>query len=220
MTETSPLVSCANPSYDEEVQPEDQRRAARASGGRPIPLVDLRIVDDEGTDVEWDGVSPGELQVRGATIIETYLGAGQPATTTDGWFATGDVATLDSTGLLRIVDRTKDLIKSGGEWISSLELEEALRAHPSVAEAAVTSRPDDQWDERPVAWVVPAPGHTIEVPDLRAHLGTRVASWWIPDDFRVLPEIPKTGTGKAAKAHLRQSADPAPGTHGREEQRA
>jgi fatty-acyl-CoA synthase len=216
MTETSPLVTCANPSYDEELLSTEQRRATRASAGRPIPLVDLRMVDDEGREVPWDGASPGELQVRGATIVDTYLGAQQPATTPDGWFSTGDVATLDRDGLLRIVDRTKDLIKSGGEWISSVELEEALITHPSVAEAVITSRPDDRWDERPVAWVVPAPGRTIDAAELRAHLLTMVASWWVPEDYRVLLEIPKTGTGKPAKAQLRALSVEHPDSCGRE----
>jgi len=138
----------------------------------------------------------GELQVRGPTIIDTYLGATGPALTNDGWFATGDVATIDDTGLVRIVDRTKDLIKSGGEWISSVELENALMSHPTVAEAAVTAKPDPRWGERPVAWVAPRPDRSIDPEALRHHLRTQVASWWIPEDNRVLAEIPKTGTGK------------------------
>ncbi len=209
MTETSPLVTCARPTPAELLQPASDRRAAFAAAGRPVPLVDLRLVDDDGAPVPFDGATAGELQVRGPTIVDTYLGAPGSALTSDGWFASGDLATIDPTGQLRIVDRTKDLIKSGGEWISSVELESALMSHPAVAEAAVTAKPDRRWSERPVAWVTPTPGHAIDRDELRAHLLTHVASWWVPDDIRVLTKIPRTGTGKVAKSTLRDmSAEP------------
>ncbi|MEV5807231.1 long-chain-fatty-acid--CoA ligase [Streptomyces parvulus] len=203
MTETSPLVTVARPIHADAGQTPAARRATMSAAGRPVPLVDVRTLTESGEPAEWGADVAGELQVRGPTVIDTYLGATDSALTPDGWFGTGDVATIDGTGLVRIVDRTKDLIKSGGEWISSVQLENALMAHPAVSEAAVTGKPDERWGERPVAWVVPQGGSTIDPETLREHLRTLVAPWWVPEDIRFLDEIPKTGTGKWAKTTLR-----------------
>ncbi|HEY8479946.1 MAG TPA: fatty acid--CoA ligase, partial [Spirillospora sp.] len=146
-----------------------------------------------------------ELQVAGPTVASRYFGSdpGEEKFTEDGWLRTGDVATLDRYGYVRIVDRTKDLVKSGGEWISSVALENEIMAHPDVLEAAVIGVEDAKWGERPLACVVLAPGKKLDVDGLRAHLTGRVASWWIPERIWILPEIPKTATGKFSKAALR-----------------
>lgn len=203
MTETSPLVTVARSTRDDMDKSAEERRAVWSAAGRPVPLVGLRLVADDGELAPLDGKATGELQVRGPTIVDRYLGAAESSLTPDGWFATGDVATIDPSGLLRIVDRKKDLIKSGGEWISSVELENALLSHATVGEAAVVARVDARWGERPVAWVAPAPGRTIDPEQLRAHLEGVAASWWIPQDIYVLDALPKTATGKWAKATLR-----------------
>jgi fatty-acyl-CoA synthase len=153
-----------------------------------------------------DGRSQGELQVAGATIAGAYFGAdnGADAFTADGWLRTGDVATIDEWGYLRIVDRSKDLVKSGGEWISSVALENAVMSDPRVREAAVIGVTDPRWGERPVACVVPSEGVNLTPDDVRDHLRGRVASWWIPERIEMMTEIPKTATGKWSKQTLRQ----------------
>ena len=176
-----------------------------AAPGPNVALTELRLVGDDGEPVEHDGTSPGELQVAGPTIAAGYFGAdpGGAAFTADGWLRTGDVATIDALGYLRIVDRTKDLVKSGGEWISSVELENEIMAHPAVREAAVVGVADQRWGERPVACVAVVPGQALDEQALRDHLSERVASWWIPDSFILVDEIPKTGTGKFSKVAVR-----------------
>src|SRR5512142_810360 len=161
---------------------------------------------DDGAELPRDGRTPGELQVAGATIASAYFGSdpGTAAFTPDGWLRTGDVATIDQWGYLRIVDRTKDLVKSGGEWISSVELENAVMSDPRVREAAVIGVTDPRWGERPVACVVPAAGVSLTPEDVRAHLRDRVAPWWIPERIEMMAEIPKTATGKWSKQALRQ----------------
>ena len=163
-------------------------------------------MSEDGTEQPRDGITPGELQVAGATIASAYFGSdpGAAAFTADGWLRTGDVATIDEWGYLRIVDRTKDLIKSGGEWISSVELENAVMSDERVGEAAVVGVIDPRWGERPVAWVVPSPGASLTPEDVREHLRGRVASWWIPERVELVDEIPKTATGKMSKQALRQ----------------
>ncbi|NVI86989.1 AMP-binding protein [Actinomadura sp. BRA 177] len=184
----------------------DARRAVLASPGPSLPLTELRLVDDGGGHVGQDGATPGELQVAGPTIASRYFGAdpGESRFTEDGWLRTGDVATIDRYGYIQIVDRTKDLVKSGGEWISSGVLENEIMAHPGVLEAAVIGVSDDRWGERPLACVVLAPGTDLDEAGLRAHLTGRVASWWIPERLWLLPEIPKTATGKFSKVALRE----------------
>ncbi|GAA1893429.1 long-chain fatty acid--CoA ligase [Actinomadura bangladeshensis] len=206
MTETSPVVAVSRLGTVHDGLGLDDRRAVLATPGPSLPLTELRLVDDDGNTVEHDGATPGELQAAGPTIASRYFGAdpGEAGFTEDGWLRTGDVATIDRYGHVRIVDRTKDLVKSGGEWISSGVLENEIMAHPGVVEAAVIGVPDDRWGERPLACVVLAPGGRLDEAGLRAHLTGRVASWWIPERIWILPEIPKTATGKFSKVALRE----------------
>jgi len=185
--------------------PDDpQRWERRGRAGRLVPFVDARVVDDEGRELPWDDASPGELQVRGPVAARTYF-SGAPATTDDGWMRTGDVVTLDSEGWIRIVDRTKDVIKSGGEWISSIDLEAALVGHPAVREAAVIGRPDERWGERPLACVTV--DRAVAPAELRAHMAAQVPRWQLPDDFALLGELPRTSVGKLDKRALRGRLD-------------
>ncbi len=184
--------------------PEEQQYEALTKQGIPVPLLEARVMSEVG-EVTPDGRTPGELQVRGPWVAAGYhRGEAPDSWTPDGWFRTGDVAVVDPAGQIRIVDRTKDLIKSGGEWISSVDLENALMAHPKVQEAAVVAVPHPQWMERPLAVVVPKPGQTPTAEELRAFLGQRFPKWWLPDAFVFATEIPKTSTGKLAKAVLRE----------------
>ena len=210
MTETSPVVTTSRVATIHDGLTRDERRALLATPGPSAPLTEVRIVGEDGREAPWDGATPGELQVSGPTIAARYFGArpGAQACTADGWLRTGDVATIDRHGYVRIVDRTKDLVKSGGEWISSVELENAIMAHPGVAEAAVIAVPDDRWGERPLACVVPAPGAELTADSVRDHLRGRVASWWVPDRIVFRDEIPRTATGKFAKQRLRDQVVP------------
>ena len=202
MTETSPLGSVAHPPAGSE---GEEHWAHRATAGRLIPLVEARIVADDGEVLPWDGKVTGELQVRGPWIASTYYEDPDAAEKfDDGWLRTGDVASIDERGYIRISDRSKDVIKSGGEWISSVDLEVELMAHPDVAEAAVIARPDERWSERPLACVVVEPGATVSAAQLREHLADRVVSWWIPDDYAFIDEVPKTSVGKFDKKVLRR----------------
>ncbi|MZD06495.1 long-chain-fatty-acid--CoA ligase [Streptomyces sp. SID5785] len=207
MTEVSPVGAVGGLHSAHDGLGAAERDAVTSAQGRPLPLVTLRIVDPaSGARLPHDGESVGELQVAGPWVASGYLGgAGTDGFTGDGWLRTGDLATLDGHGYLRLVDRIKDLIKSGGEWISSVELETALSAHPHVAQVAVVARDDPRWVERPVACVVLRPGASVSAEQLRAHLFDRVASWWIPDEFVVLGSLPTTGSGKVSKESLRQS---------------
>ncbi len=205
MTETTPIgtVCREKPPLDERPAPE--RLARRATQGIPVPLVEVRAMGAEGP-VAWDGRSMGELQVRGPWVASSYFENPQEADkfTMDGWFRTGDVVTIDPDGYVRITDRTKDLIKSGGEWISSVDLENALMGHPAVREAAVVSVEHPRWGERPVAAVVLRPGAEATPEELRAYLAPRFASFWLPDAFLFVSQIPRTATGKFQKSVLRE----------------
>ena len=184
----------------------------RLRQGVPAPGVEIRIVDlATGVELPWDGVAFGEIQCRGPWIAAGYHNdADSEKITTDGWFRTGDVATMDPDGYITIVDRTKDVIKSGGEWISSVELENTIMAHPKVLEAAVIGLPHAKWSERPVAYVVPRPEFKGQVSsaEVRDFLADKVARWWLPDEIRFVDEIPKTSVGKFDKKALRSSAEP------------
>jgi fatty-acyl-CoA synthase len=173
----------------------------------PVPGVELRIADPSTNDVlPWDDETSGEVQVRGPWIAREYYNdpRGASSFTPDGWLRTGDVAAVSPDGYIRLVDRTKDLIKSGGEWISSVELENHLMAHPSVAEAAVIAVSSDRWMERPMACVVLKPGESLSKEDVIEWLRPRVAKWWLPDDVEFIEEVPKTSVGKFSKKDLRE----------------
>ncbi len=206
MTETSPLGSVARVKSTLEGCDEDTLADLRATIGLPALGVDLRVVDQvTGERVPWDGTSRGELQAAGPWIArEYYNDARSPESfTADGWLKTGDVATVDANGYMRIVDRTKDVVKSGGEWISSVELENEIMAHPKVAEAAVIGVKHPKWSERPLACVVVRPGEELTKEELLAFLEGRVAKWWLPDDVVFIDEVPKTSVGKFSKLQLR-----------------
>jgi fatty-acyl-CoA synthase len=206
MTETSPIATLYSPRSHHEGLTEDQRADIRARQGQAVPLVELRLVDpDSGEEVPWDDVRTGEIQAAGPWIArEYYRGEGGGSSfTEDGWLRTGDVATSDSYGFMRLVDRTKDLVKSGGEWISSVELENEIMAHPKVAEAAVIAIPHERWVERPMACVVVKPGQTLTAEEVLEHLRPRVAKWWLPDAVEFIDEVPKTSVGKFSKKTLR-----------------
>ncbi len=201
MTETSPLAAVAIPPRG--TAPE-QHMDWRAKTGRVTAGVELRIMDDSGTVLPWDGTSVGEIQVRGPWITAAYYGVDDKEKfTPDGWLRTGDVASVDELGFIQITDRTKDVIKSGGEWISSVELENALMGHPNVHEAAVVAVPDPKWQERPLACVVPTPGAQVSAAELSAYLSDKVAKWWLPERWAFIEEVPKTSVGKFDKKVLR-----------------
>jgi fatty-acyl-CoA synthase len=214
MTETSPVGALCHLKTTLGRDLDEAGRAdLRTSVGQPAVGVEARITRsdaiDAGAPLPWDGSTAGELQVRGPWIAAGYYADPRSADsfTADGWLRTGDVATIDPHGYIRLVDRAKDVIKSGGEWISSVELENELMAHPQVAEAAVVGVPDDRWGERPVACVVLRPGVEAgdgTTTDLLAHLEPRVPRWWLPDDVVFLATIPKTSVGKFSKKDLRE----------------
>ncbi len=207
MTETSPLASVSYPKADLKHADLDERYRRAAMAGVPVPLVDLRIQGEEGLQ-PWDGKSVGEIQVRGPFITGSYhqVPVAEDKFAPDGWLRTGDVASVDALGFVKISDRTKDLIKSGGEWISSVDLENALMAHPAVAEAAVIAIPDEKWSERPLACVVLKPG--VAAPSA-AEFGALLLSkgfpkWQLPDRYEWIDAVPRTSTGKFWKMKLRE----------------
>ncbi len=182
------------------------RRSTRTDQGGAIPGVELRICDEDGNELPWDGTSVGEVEVRGPWVAKAYFDPDDDSNTTrfhDGWLRTGDVGTITPDGLFSIVDRTKDLVKSGGEWISSIELEEHLVSHPDVIEAAVVAKPDVEWGERPVAFVLCRDGAAVTAAELTEYLRGRVAKWWLPDEIEIVSELPKTSVGKLDKRRLR-----------------
>ncbi|MEA2330160.1 MAG: hypothetical protein QOH58_298 [Thermoleophilaceae bacterium] len=205
MTETSPLGSVAHPPAGVDGE-EDWRY--RATAGRPAPLVEARLVRDGDTEVPWDGESTGELEVRGPWVARAYYREDDGGQKFDeGWLRTGDIAAIDERGYILLSDRAKDVIKSGGEWISSVQLENEIMAHPAVKEAAVIARPDERWGERPLACVVPEDGATLTLEDLREHLASRVAKWWLPEALAIVDEVPKTSVGKFDKKVLRRQLE-------------
>jgi acyl-CoA synthetase (AMP-forming)/AMP-acid ligase II len=204
MTETSPVCAVARPPAHVE-KGSDEMWSYRTTAGRLLPFVEARLIDDNGDEVEWDGQTTGELEVRGPWIARDYYeDPSSPEKFHDGWLRTGDICSIDERGYVRISDRSKDVIKSGGEWISSVELEQALIDHEGVLEAAVIARPDEKWSERPLACVVCCEGKDVTPDDLRKHLEGRVAKWWIPETFVFIDEVPKTSVGKFDKKVLRQ----------------
>jgi fatty-acyl-CoA synthase len=205
MTELSPLGTiCTLRSHMAEFD-EAQRVAVRARQGSPVPFVDLRVMAGD-QEVPWDGQTMGELQARGPWVAASYYNLPEQSEkwTDDGWFCTGDVVTIDAEGYVRIADRTKDLIKSGGEWISSVDLENALMGHRAVREAAVIAVPHPKWVERPLAAVVLRDGIAVTPDDLREHLAARFSRWQLPDAIVFVDEIPRTSVGKFQKSKLRE----------------
>ena len=205
MTETTPLGTVSNLPSDLLDAPADVQYDSRAKQGRASPLVEIRAQGDNGL-VPWDGKTMGELEVRGAWVASAYYNSpgSEDRFSADGWFRTGDIVTIDRRGYIKIQDRTKDLIKSGGEWISSVELENALMGHPAVAEAAVIAVADPRWSERPLAVVVLKPGQTASSEELLAFLAPNFAKWWLPDTIEFVEQIPKTAVGKFLKSALRE----------------
>ena len=205
MTETSPIgaVNVAIPKHDP--LPDEAKARLGTKQGRALFGIEMRIVDSDGGELPWDGKSFGMLQVRGPWICDGYFQLDdRDAFSPDGWFSTADVATIDPDGFMEIVDRTKDVIKSGGEWISSITLENVALGHPAVREAAAISRPDAKWGERPRLVIALKPGASVSAAELRSFFEPRVAKWWIPDDLVIVEELPHTATGKLLKLELRR----------------
>jgi fatty-acyl-CoA synthase len=203
MTETNPLGTLARVKRHLEGDPVRELRI-RSTQGYAVPFVEQRHVDEAGKVLPWDGETMGELEVRGPWVAKAYFSdEGHDRFTADGWFKTGDVVTIDAEGYVKITDRSKDVIKSGGEWISSVQLENALMSHPAVLEAAVFAGRHEKWDERPIAAVVLKPGRTVTDDALRAHLEGHFAKFWTPDAFVFVQQIPRTSTGKFLKSKLR-----------------
>jgi len=206
MTEMSPLGTVSTPKAGTEHLDPEEMLKLKAKAGRGIFGVEMRIVDDTGESLPWDGVAYGSLQVRGPWICSDYyrLEGQSESHTVDGWFDTGDVATIDELGYMAITDRTKDVIKSGGEWISSIDVENAAMGHEAVAEAAVIGVPHPKWTERPLLIIIRAQGADLSREDILGWLDGKIAKWWIPDDVVFVDEIPHTATGKIKKIELRK----------------
>jgi acyl-CoA synthetase (AMP-forming)/AMP-acid ligase II len=206
MTELSPLGTFNHLLPGMEDLPEEGRKAIRLKQGRGVYGIEMKIVDEQNRELPWDGTTPGLLKVRGPCVCASYYGEEEPdsALDTDGWFATGDVATIDAAGYMQITDRAKDIIKSGGEWISSIELENVAMGHPGIAEAAVIAMPHPKWSERPLLVVVARSGHAPSPDDVLEFLRGRVPKWWLPDRIEFVAEIPHTATGKTHKVALRE----------------
>ena len=211
MTETSPLGSVCRLTYDLTDAGSEEQYEYRSRQGIPAAFVELRARGDDGELIPWDDATMGELEVRGPWVAAAYhRGQGAEKFTDDGWFQTGDIVKIDARGCIRICDRSKDLVKSGGEWISSVDLENLLMAHPAVAEAAVIAVPDERWGERPLAAVVLREGKEATADELREHLGQQYAKWQLPERFEFIEEIPRTATGKFKKTELRAQFVEAP----------
>jgi fatty-acyl-CoA synthase len=201
MTETSPVASVARPPVG--VEGEDEWRY-RGGQGRLLPGIEGRIIGESGDVMARDGEAVGELEVRGAWVTGAYYKDDDPEKFRDGWLRTGDVGNLDELGYIRLTDRSKDVIKSGGEWISSVDLENALMAHPDVLEAAVVGIPDEKWQERPLASVVLREGATVKPAELREFLAESVAKWQLPDAWTFIEAVPRTSVGKFDKKVIRK----------------
>ena len=205
MTETSPLATVSKITAQQDHLDADARFKVQAMQGYPLPLVDVRGIGDDG-EIPWDGKSVGEIQVHGPWITDKYHGVpvSKENFSDDGWLRTGDVASIDELGFMKISDRTKDLIKSGGEWISSVDLENAIMGHPAVQEAAVIAVSHPKWSERPLAVIVLKPGEKASENDIKEHLGKQFVKWMVPDAYVFVESIPRTSTGKFLKTALRE----------------
>jgi fatty-acyl-CoA synthase len=204
MTETSPVGTvCGYPDNWDELDRETRIDYIRMQGVASFG-VELRIVDSDSRELPRDGKGPGNLQIRGPWVIDTYFKADHSALDEDGWFSTGDIAVIHPNGYMQITDRAKDVIKSGGEWISSIDLENAAAGCPGVAQAAAVGVPHPKWEERPILLVVRAPDAQVSEQAIRNHLARQVAGWWLPDEIIFVDSLPLTGTGKVMKAELRE----------------
>ncbi|MEF8757708.1 MAG: AMP-binding protein, partial [Halobacteriales archaeon] len=207
MTETAPIGTVAHLKAGMEDRPYDEQVEKRTKQGLIVPGLEFKVVDGEGNEVPWNGEDFGELWIRGPWVTRQYFQRPEAdeADFEDGWLKTGDIVTVDEDGYVKIVDRAKDVIKSGGEWISSVELENELMAHDDVAEATVIGVPHERWQERPVAFVVPTEGADDDLEaDLLEMVRDQFPKWWLPDDVVYIDEIPKTATGKFSKKDLRE----------------
>jgi fatty-acyl-CoA synthase len=207
MTEIGPVGTLTQFSVEHNRLDDETRRAIKRKQGRRDFGVELKIVDDSGTRLPHDGKSVGHLYVRGNTVVSGYYeneAAGRQAADAEGWFSTGDIASIDHEGFMAITDRSKDLIKSGGEWISSIDLENALSTCPGIATCAVIGVPHPKWDERPLVVAVKKPGMEPTKEDVLAFVSTKVAKWQIPDDVVFVAGLPLTATGKISKKDLRE----------------
>ena len=203
MTEMSPLGTSNFMTPEMEKMSKEDRYAVQLKQGRPMYGIELKVVDDSGKELPKDGESQGHLMVRGPWVLQKYFKAEKDAVDKDGWFDTGDISVLDQDGYMTIKDRAKDVIKSGGEWTSSIDLENAAFGHPDIAEACVVGIPHPKWDERPMLFVVTNNGEAIEKESILEFLGSRVAKWWLPDEIVFLKELPHGATGKLQKFELR-----------------
>jgi len=201
LTETSPVAAL---SFPPKHGPAERAMDYRATAGRPLGGVEARVVDDEGKVLPRDGRATGEIEVRGPWVAAAYYKDPAPEKFRDGWLRTGDVGRIDAKGYVTISDRAKDVVKSGGEWISTLELESAILTHPAVREAAVIAAPDERWGERPLACIARRPGQSVSPDELRAHLSGRVVKWWLPEQWAFVDEVPRTSVGKHDKKLLRE----------------
>jgi 3-(methylthio)propionyl---CoA ligase len=204
MTELSPLGTLSRLRAKHLDLPKGERRRLMAKQGKALFGIDMRIVNGDGAPLPWDGQTSGDLMVRGHWVIDNYFGITR-SPLQDGWFPTGDVATIDADGFMQITDRSKDVIKSGGEWISSIALENLAVGHPAVQQAAVISVAHPQWGERPLLTVVLKPGASVTREELLAFYEGKVPNWQVPNDVIFLPELPHTATGKIQKLKLREA---------------
>jgi fatty-acyl-CoA synthase len=204
MTETSPGSVCRlTPEFRDAG--ENEKNEFRARQGIPVPFLEIRARAAGGDMITWDDKTMGELEVRGPWVAAGYWrGGGDDKFTDDGWFKTGDLVRIDARGCIRVTDRSKDLVKSGGEWISSVDMEDSLMAHPAIAEAAVIAIPHERWGERPLAVLVLREGFRVSPDELRDHLAAHFTKWQLPDRFEFVDEIPRSATGKFNKAALRE----------------
>ena len=206
MTETSPIGTLCNPLQKHQLATEAQRIELQSKQGRVPYGVSLKITDEAGAALPHDGMAAGRLLVRGHWVTAAYFGVeGESILDADGWFDTGDIATIDADGYMRITDRAKDVNKSGGEWISSIDLEKAAVGHACVAEAAAIGLPHPKWQERPLLVIVRKAGHEVTKDDLMAYLSGKVAKWWLPNDIVFVAQLPRTATGKLQKMMLRET---------------
>jgi fatty-acyl-CoA synthase len=208
MTEMAPIGSVAHLKSDLDAAEYDTQVAKRTKQGLIVPGLEFRVIDDDGEEIPWDGEAFGELHVRGPSVTTEYFKRpdANEEDFADGWLKTGDIVSVDEDGYLKIVDRAKDVIKSGGEWISSVELENAIMAHDDVSEATVIGVPHEKWQERPVAFIVPAKGTDEDTlsEEVMSMLAEEYPKWWLPDDVVFIDEVPKTATGKFSKKDLRE----------------